>query len=248
MIRSMGSESQEDDVTRSETTWGRRTALRAAGIAALAAFAPGAALAQGFGADVERAIRVDNANALRAALRRGADPNGRDEAGEPLVVAAAKAQAWGCVRALAETDGVDLDAVNKEGVSALMFASLHGELELARLLVSRKAAVNKAGWTPLHYAAVNGHLDVVRFLVERGARIDAASPNGTTPLMMAARHQQVSAAELLLELGADPTPRNEAGFDAAAYARGNGSTRLADRLAERAKSLAGGPTGAPPSR
>ena len=232
---------------RFDTTRGRRAALRTAGFAALATFAPGA-LAQGFGADVERAIRVDNANALRAALRRGADPNGRDEAGEPLIVSAAKAQAWSCVRALAETDGVDLDAVNREGVNALMFASLHGELELARLLVSRRAQLNKAGWTPLHYAAVNGHLDVVRFLVERGARLDAASPNGTTPLMMAARQQQVNAAELLLELGADPTPRNEAGFDAAAYARGSGNTKLADRLAERAKSFPGQAAGAAPSR
>ncbi len=217
-------------------------------VACLAAAAPGA-IAQGTSrAELARAIRVDDAHALRTALLRGADANGRDEFGEPVIVSAAKAKAWNSVRALAELRGTDLDAANREGTNALMFAALHGELSLVQFLVSRKAEVNKTGWTPLHFAAANGHAEVVRYLLERHAYVDAESPNGTTPLMMAARQAHPSTVRLLVEEGADPTPRNQAGLDASAYARAAGDPKLADWLAERAQEFRRRYGGSTPSR
>jgi hypothetical protein len=213
-----------------------RFALAAALAAVLAAASPAAVAQQASArADLARAIRIDDASAVRTALLRGADANGRDELGEPWIVAAAKAKSWNAVRALAELRGTDLDAANREGANALMYASLHGELALARFLVSRKAEVNKTGWTPLHFAAANGHVDLVRFLLEQHAYIDAESPNGTTPLMMAARQAQPDTVRLLLDEGADPTPRNQAGLDAASYARAAGDAKLAELLAGRAQ-------------
>ncbi len=89
-----------------------------------------------------------------------------------------------------------------------MLAALAGDVELCRLLIARDADVNKTGWAPLHYAATNGHLEVMRLLLDEHAYIDAASPNGTTPLMMAAHYGSASAVKLLLEAGADPTLKN----------------------------------------
>lgn len=186
-------------------------------------------------ADLVTAIRIDDPHALRTALLRGADANARNELGEPVIVTAAKTKAWNAVRALAELRGTELDASDRQGANALMYASLHGELALVQFLVSRKAEVNKTGWTPLHFAAANGHTEVVRFLLDRHAYIDAESPNGTTPLMMAARQVHPTTVRLLIDEGADPTPRNQSGFDAAGYARTAGDPRLAEWLAERSQ-------------
>jgi ankyrin repeat protein len=198
-------------------------------------------------ADLFRAIRRDDATAVRTALLRGADANRRDELGTPAIVAAAEARAWAAVRALGELKGTDLDAANPGGTTALMGAALHGELAVVQFLVARKAEVNRVGWTALHYAAANGHVEVVRFLLDAHAYIDAESPNRTTPLMMAARQGQPTVVRLLVEEGADPTPRNQAGLTAAAYAKAGGDTKLAAWLTEQAEAF-GRKYGVPASR
>lgn len=184
--------------------------------------------------DLLRAIRRDDPHALRTALLRGADANALDDSGEPAIVLAARSKCWKAVQALVELRGTRLDAANQDGSNALMYAALHGELALVQAMVARKAEVNKTGWTPLHFAAANGHVEVIRFLLEQHAYIDAESPNGTTPLMMAARQAQLSAARLLIAEGADPTPRNQAGLDAATYAKMSGDPDLSSWLGRQA--------------
>lgn len=215
----------------------RRGLLTAALGLGLSRIAPGASAQQAAPiarADLLQAIRRNDPHAIRTALLRGADANALDELGAPVIVAAAKAQGWDAVRALAELRGTDVDAVDRGGANAMMYAALHGQVDLVKMLVGRKAEVNKTGWTALHFAAANGHIEVIRFLLERHAYIDAESPNGTTPLMMAARQAQTTAVQVLVEEGADPTPRNASGLDAAAYARAAGNPKLSEWLAARA--------------
>ena len=99
-----------------------------------------------------------------------------------------------------------------------MLAALRGDGVLCRLLISKNSDVNKTGWAPLHYAATNGHLEVMSLLLDENAYIDAASPNGTTPLMMAAHYGTPSAVKLLLEAGADPMLKNVQGLNAIDFA------------------------------
>ncbi len=216
----------------------RRRAVLGALAAASLAGVPIRASAQGAAGaardDLFRAIRRDDPHALRTALLRGADANAPDEHGEPPIVLAMRAQSWSAGRALAELRGTRLDATNSDGSNALMYAALHGQADLVRFLVDRKAEVNKPGWTPLHFAAANGHADIVRFLLDRHAYIDAESPNGTTPLMMAARQGQTTTVRLLVDEGADPTPRNQSGLDAATYAKATGNPELSAWLAQQA--------------
>ena len=82
----------------------------------------------------------------------------------------------------------------------------------------KDADVNKPGWAPLHYAASYSQLEVMHLLIEHSAYLDAASPNGTTPLMMAAKYGNASAVKLLLEAGADPTVKNELALTALDFA------------------------------
>lgn len=50
---------------------------------------------------------------------------------------------------------------------------------------------------------------MIRMLLKHHAYIDAESPNGTTPLMIATGDGTAGAVKLLLEEGADPSFRNE---------------------------------------
>jgi uncharacterized protein len=99
-----------------------------------------------------------------------------------------------------------------------MLAALHGLLPECEKLIALGADVNKPGWAPLHYAATRGHVAVMALLLEENAYIDAASPNGTTPLMMAAHYGTPSAVKLLLEAGADPMLKNQLGLTAMDFA------------------------------
>jgi ankyrin repeat protein len=102
-----------------------------------------------------------------------------------------------------------------------MLAALHGLLAECQTLIRLGADVNKPGWTPLHYAATRGHLAVMNLLLDEHAYIDAESPNGTTPLMMAAYYGTTSAVKLLLEADADPTLKNKLGLNAFDFAQSN---------------------------
>ena len=70
--------------------------------------------------------------------------------------------------------GLDINAKNKDGVTALQIATLLGQYEIAELLVQKGADVNtKAndGTTALHSAAFLGHYKEAKLLLEN--RIDA---------------------------------------------------------------------------
>ena len=119
---------------------------------------------------------------------------------------------------MAQNTASKVEVRNANDESALMFAALKGMAEVCELLISRDADVNKPGWTALHYAATGGHVPVIRLLLEHNAYIDAASPNGTTPLMMAALYGFDSSVYELIESGADPMLKNAAGLNAVDFA------------------------------
>ena len=55
-------------------------------------------------------------------------------------------------------------------------------------------------------------------LLDSHAYIDASSPNGSTPLMMAAMYGSVDVVRLLLDAGADPLIKNSVGLTAVDFA------------------------------
>lgn len=163
------------------------------------------------------ALRRDDAPTVVGLLQRGFDPNAVDPQGTPALIIAVRDRAHRVGQALIAQPQLDVDRRNALDETALMVAALQGDLASVRALVQRGAQINRPGWTPLHYAATGGHADVVKFLLDESAYIDAESPNGTTPLMMAARQKQVTVLRQLIDEGADPTLRNQAGLDAADY-------------------------------
>jgi ankyrin repeat protein len=168
--------------------------------------------------DFFRVIESDDHAQLEHLLQRGFDPNTVNSEGQYGLMLALKLRSLKVARLLVDWPNTVVEVRNAADESPLMLAALNGDLALARVLINRNADVNKTGWSPLHYAATNGHLDVINLLLEENAYIDATSPNGTTPLMMAAHYGTSSAVKLLLELGADPMLKNEQGLAAFDFA------------------------------
>ena len=172
--------------------------------------------------DFFKAIELDNGAAISDLLKRGFDPNARDPKGQPALVVALREDSRKAAAALIAAKGLKGEERNAKDESALMLAALRGNLPAARALIQLDADVNKTGWAPLHYAASGSTQDakaMVALLLEENAYIDAASPNGTTPLMMAVRYGPGEVARLLVDEGADPTLKNELGLTALDFAR-----------------------------
>jgi hypothetical protein len=89
-------------------------------------------------------------------------------------------------------------------------------MEALKWLLEHGAVLNREGnyWGALHYAVFNGHLELARDLIGRGAEVNARSPNGSTPLMLAAREGREELAKVLLESGADTKAKNDWGDSA----------------------------------
>ena len=184
--------------------------------------------------DFFKAIELDNGAAISDLLKRGFDPNARDPKGQPALVVALREDSRKAAAALIGARGLKVEERNAKDESALMLAALRGNLPAARALIKLDADVNKTGWTPLHYAASGTTQDakaMVALLLEENAYIDAASPNGTTPLMMAAFYGTPSAVKLLLEAGADPLLRNQLGLTAIDFAQRANRSESADIIA-----------------
>ena len=172
--------------------------------------------------DFFKAIELDDDRTIADLLRRGFDPNARDTHRQPAIIVALDKDSRKAAAVLLANRKLNVEARNAKDESALMMAALRGNLEAARTLIARDADVNKTGWTPLHYAAsssADAAQAMVRLLLEHSAYIDAGSPNGTTPLMMAAQYGEIDTARLLLQEGADPTIKNQLGLTAADFAR-----------------------------
>lgn len=206
--------------SRLRTASGLRRALAVCATALVAA----AAVAPACGADADsivKAVKFDDDKRIAKLLAQGADPNMTtpDKLHMPLIVLAAREKSDKVAKVLASNPKTDLDKVDSADENAMMLAALNGDIDLVKLLIDKDAEVNKKGWAPLHYAAANGHDDIVQLLIDHSAYLDTPSPNGTTPLMMAARGNHITTMKVLLDAGADPRVKNQIGMTALDFAK-----------------------------
>ena len=96
----------------------------------------------------------------------------------------------------------------REGM-ALHFAALHGDTELARLLLAHGADVNAIAYennmdmtTPVVIAAWEGGIPMLRLLLDHGADPNTRCSQGDTPISVAARHGKFDRVDLLKQYGA----------------------------------------------
>jgi ankyrin repeat protein len=150
------------------------------------------------------------------------------------VADAAERRDQAVVRTLLKS-GVDVNATQIDGTTALHWAAYHDDAELAALLIKAGANVNTAnryGVPPLALASTNGNAAVVKLLLEAGADANAAGKGGETVLMMAARSGSVDAVKALLVRGAKPEERERRGQTALMWAAAEGHAAVVRALLE----------------
>lgn len=180
------------------------------------------------------AIQRDDARGIENLLRRGFDPDTRDAKGQVGLVMALQLGSLNAFNALLSAPKIDINARNAHNESALMMAALKGHLEVVKTLIGREADINHPNWAPLHYAAASplpGQAAIISLLLEHHAYIDATSPNGTTPLMMAAQYGSAENVQRLLDEGADPLLKNQLHLTAVDFAQRAQRKDVAEHIA-----------------
>jgi uncharacterized protein len=172
--------------------------------------------------DFFRAITRDDVRTIDRLVARGFDLNTRDERDIPPLILALQIDSMRVAQYLVAHADTRLNDTNAAGESSLMLAALRGNVQLVDAILDRHVPVNQPGWTALHYAAShNGPsaTTLIQRFLDRYAYIDAESPNGTTPLMMAARYGSEESVRLLLDAGADFQVKNKLGLTALDFAK-----------------------------
>jgi len=106
--------------------------------------------------------------------------------------------------------GVDVDARNEHGMTALMRAAHNGREQMVRALLEHGADPNitrNDRFTALALAAFFGHTETVRILIENGAKTEIVTRSGTSPKMWATARTFTEAARCFEQPKPKPKPK-----------------------------------------
>jgi len=170
-------------------------------------------------------------------LSRGVPPDAGDSWGYTPLHLAAKYDKVSTIQLLLSRGATPTVNATNDGFTALHLAVIDRHVESVKLLIAAGAdleARDHQGRTPLHwgpfaYAPQPKHMYrelgqphdtifvdpgeavVIDLLIDAGAKIDARDEEGNTPLHAATEIGSVRGVEKLLERGADPRAKNDAG-------------------------------------
>lgn len=122
---------------------------------------------------LDEAVDSGDAGIVKLLLEKGANPNGKDYGGWPLVMKAAADKEPAVLAALLDA-GADPNSKAAMNQTALISAAIGGKLENVDLLLKRGAKVNarmSTGTTALAMAVAQGHTAVVKRLIAAGADV-----------------------------------------------------------------------------
>lgn len=143
---------------------------------------------------------------------------------------------------------VVVDRTDVYGRVPLHYASLHGRLEMLKVLLDGKLLndiwaliyladyrvanqktidlIDHDNFTPLIHSIIHGHLDCIELLLARSARIDPFSDSDHVPLNLACEHGSVAVVEMLLKHGAKILPDAEGLYPQHLVARAGQTSEL----------------------
>ena len=130
-------------------------------------------------------------------------------------------------------ENADVNIQDKNGVTALMLASLNGHTHVVELLLKENADVNiknKQGMTALNLASLKGHTHVVELLLKDNANVNIQDKNGVTALMLASLKGHTQIVELLLKENADVNIQKKDRLTALVGASENGHVQVVELL------------------
>ena len=125
-------------------------------------------------------------------------------------------------------NGVDINATDKEGWTALIHASKNGYLEMVKLLVENGADVNiknNEGKTALEYASDKGYLEIVKYL-----KMKDINYKSETDLIKFSYSRNLEGVKYLIEKGEDVNAKDKDGRTALIHASKNGYLEMVKLL------------------
>ncbi len=111
------------------------------------------------------------------------------------------------------TQGSDVNAPQGDGMTALHWASLNGDMKTMDVLLAAGAkttAITRDGhYTALHLASSRGHAAAVAKLIDAGSDVKALTSTGVQPIHLAAEAGNADALKAIIDHGADVNVRDE---------------------------------------
>jgi len=181
---------------------------------------------------IENTLRLGHANYARPLLKK------LDEDLKSKTLINVCEGGWGedsvdeSVKALAE-EGCNLEAVDDQGWTALMFASQNGHDKVVNALIYAKCnldSTNAYGRNALMYASERGYSNVVKYLVTAKCELNAQHVYDKTALMYAAEGGHVKVVRRLVKAHANLNLKNYYGRTALTYAQKLGHDDVAKML------------------
>ncbi|KAJ1729343.1 ATP-dependent RNA helicase, partial [Coemansia biformis] len=199
--------------------------------------AAGITLARGL-TPLMAACRHDASRVARWVVqKRRAAVDDRDAQGNTALHHAAAAGSAACTDVLIEAHA-QISAQNKEGATALHFATYHGRQQVIGRLLPALNTRDGTGKTPLMLAAFRGRTQAALALLGHGALVNVQDSRGWTALMYAAFAGRIVICRELLEAAASRAATDRStGKSAADLARDAGYYEVADMLNNRCKEL-----------
>lgn len=176
---------------------------------------------------------------IKCLLRKGVDIDFQDSEGNTALIIAAKNNFEKISKFLStyedQIDGkrADLNKVNSNGSSALMWAAFSGHYEVAKSLIHQGANVDirdNTGASALIWAAERGKKEVALMLIQRGCNLDYQDSNGKTALIWSAIYGDEDVARSLIQHGANTQLRSEVNKSALIYAKRYANIEIAQAL------------------
>ena len=139
-------------------------------------------------------------------------------------------------------NGSDLNMKDHKGLTPLLLALKHNQLEIAKILIKHGADIelaNKGGRTPLHFAIELGSIELTKAILERNANINAKDKKGMTPLHYASAFDfdNPDMAQLLIANGANLKEVSDLGTTPLHLAAGKGFVNIARFLLQKGSDI-----------
>lgn len=160
------------------------------------------------------AAALDRADVVRALVAGGADAAAASRIVDLAGVVAPEDALQQEIRDRQNAESAARTGATPPATPAAPVQAAHQVAGLDRRYTFNELIGRQGGLTALHFAARQGALRTVQALVESGANVNAASADGTTPLVIATINGQFDLAKYLLDHGAEPNAAGASGMTA----------------------------------
>lgn len=146
-------------------------------------------------------------------ITNGANLNQTDAWGKTALHIAVEIQNAEAVELLLNQDRINVDAVEEDGLTPLMYASKKPNLKIIQMLLQHGCSIHQTarslyGRTAIHFAVEGSSLEVIKLLIENGADLNTQDSELNTALHIAMQRRDLEILAMLLYYNVDTSISN----------------------------------------